>query len=822
VGEIRKLWANTHIIRRYCGTKPARPPQDVTGAWAALCVVALALVGGLAAQAQTAAPSSPQKTPSSAASPSQAASTPKKPVVAKRAPAKPAAAPRTAEASKSKVEQQLSDLAHELNSHPTPANEAQLKQFATAHARDDYGARAALALGHYLLDKSRPQQAATWLEAAWKSPFSLREYALYWHAQALRQSGRNDLALQELENFRQKYPDSVMLDSALQSLAEAAILEDQAPRAATALDDYPKTPQKPALLLLRADARKASGQLIAAAHDYLDLYYDFPLADESRLAQLRIAELSRQLGEAFPLTPLPQQVARAEALYAAHRYADARNEFDALLAQLQGADNEHAQLRIAECHAGEAAGPSALAALKFSDGEAEAERLYALAQEYRSQKREPEMLDTVQQLATAFPQSHWTEEALFATGNHYWAGLDRSSAVAYYARVAHDFPTEKNAPTAAWRAIWPDYLDRQPQAVAELEDYLQSYPASSYVPDALYFLGRAAERDDHPEQARSFYVKEVQRYPQTYFGLHAADRLQALGAGPLEPADVLSAIPDAPATGDFDSPLPAAAEPRWQRALALRSIAFDASAELELRSAYAETESPRLLLEAALSAIEAARYAVGITLARAAYPQPEAHKPAELPPSVARALYPLPYLPLVEHAASLHHVDPMLVAGIMRQESAFASEAVSSKGAVGLMQVLPKTAPKLAHREKLRYSRARLFDPQYNLMLGTLYVNDLLKQFFTPEAALAAYNAGEDRVEAWQAERKYDEAPEFVESIPFTETRDYVQIVLRNAEMYRLLSKTMTAPEALRAPRAADAKPASRSVSAKRAARGAP
>ena len=74
--------------------------------------------------------------------------------------------------------------------------------------------------------------------------------------------------------------------------------------------------------------------------------------------------------------------------------------------------------------------------------------------------------------------------------------------------------------------------------------------------------------------------------------------------------------------------------------------------------------------------------------------------------------------------------------------------------------------------------------------MGTLYVNDLLTQFGSPEAALAAYNAGEDRVEAWQAERKYSELPEFVESIPFSQTRDYVQIVLRNAAMYRLVGAT--------------------------------
>jgi soluble lytic murein transglycosylase len=101
------------------------------------------------------------------------------------------------------------------------------------------------------------------------------------------------------------------------------------------------------------------------------------------------------------------------------------------------------------------------------------------------------------------------------------------------------------------------------------------------------------------------------------------------------------------------------------------------------------------------------------------------------------------------------------------------------------MQVMPKTASKLARQLKVRYVRARLTDPGYNLQLGSRYLANLIQGLGTPEAALAAYNAGEDRVGQWTAGQKYLEPAEFVESIPFTETREYVQIVIRNAEVYR-------------------------------------
>jgi soluble lytic murein transglycosylase len=101
------------------------------------------------------------------------------------------------------------------------------------------------------------------------------------------------------------------------------------------------------------------------------------------------------------------------------------------------------------------------------------------------------------------------------------------------------------------------------------------------------------------------------------------------------------------------------------------------------------------------------------------------------------------------------------------------------------MQVMPGTASKLARQLRVRYARASLTDPGYNLRLGARYLADLLQLFGTPEAVLAAYNAGEDRVVQWTAGQNYLETAEFVESIPFTETREYVQIVIRNADVYR-------------------------------------
>jgi soluble lytic murein transglycosylase len=559
------------------------------------------------------------------------------------------------------------------------------------------------------------------------------------------------------------------------------------------LNAYPNTNAKPALLLLRAQAHEKisaakAEKPAAAAADYLDLYYRFPLNDESKDAGQKIPSLQSALGESFPGVPLQTQLARAEAFYVAKRWREASAEYASLLPKLSGVDHQRADLRIVQCEVELGGKLDRLAEISVSDPELDAERIFSIAQAHRGLKLEAQLLEDVDQLVKLHPQSSWTADALFGAGNFYWVNLDRARAAEFYRRSLDISPDGKNAATAEWRLAWTAYLDRKPEAADMIEAYVRHFPLSSYVQDALYWLGRSYERSGNLEHARNFYLAAANRFPLTYFGAKAAERLrpepEGIGAEPVRAADLQLMIPAAPPVPPLDLPS-AEAETRQARARALSDIAFDSSAELEYRSAYAVTRAPKFLIDAGGAAIAAGHYGAGMAAVRQAIPQLEARRIADIPNEAWRAAFPLPYELNLRSEAARNQVDPMLVAGLIRQESAFESKAMSRAGAVGLMQVEPKTALKLARQLRVRYARARLTDPGYNLQLGSRYLANLLMSFGTPEAALAAYNAGEDRVVQWTAGQNYLETPEFVESIPFTETREYVQIVIRNSEVYR-------------------------------------
>lgn len=694
------------------------------------------------------------------------------------------------------IQRELATLARALH-NATPGAYEKLADFARKNANNTWGPRAALALGYDDYTKNHGPQALAWLVKA-KPDALLNEYVLFWTAQTQRLLKRNADALANLETIQKEHPASALKEQLLEVLAPAAMESGKPQLAVEALEAYAPTSSKPALLLERAQAYKAARQTARAAKDYQILFYKFPLSDEGKAAGTALPALVKILGKEYPYPGVPLQEQRAQAFYDARKWKEARAEFEKLLGMLQDPANPHrqlAQLRIAEARVQLKSPVSLVSSLALPDFDVDAERLFELSQIYRSDKKEAEMLAAIAQLTQKYPASKWSEEGLMAAGNYYWVGLDRNNAAVYYQRLLDSFPSGKFAYNCEWRVAWVAYLNHQSDADDKFTTFLKKYPVSSNAPNALYWLGRSAERGGNPAHARSYYRMASERYPETYFGQHSTLRLEKLGPGEEDPPEFLAQIPPPTPLRPFDEPIPAGAMERWTRAQALRTIAFDSAAELELKNAYFAAGSPRLLFEAAQAAFDQGHFAAGMAYGRLIVPNFDARRFSDVPLIVWRTLYPLPYEPSLRREAARNGFDPMLAAGLIRQESTFQADAVSPKNAVGLMQVLPQTGRLMARQLRVRYTKTSLYQPDFNLQVGMVYVAGLLRNLGAPEYALAAFNAGEDRIALWRSERNYDEIPELVESIPFTETRDYVQIVLRNAEVYRMIyGSTVPAP----------------------------
>jgi soluble lytic murein transglycosylase len=155
-------------------------------------------------------------------------------------------------------------------------------------------------------------------------------------------------------------------------------------------------------------------------------------------------------------------------------------------------------------------------------------------------------------------------------------------------------------------------------------------------------------------------------------------------------------------------------------------------------------------------------------------------------------LFPMPFRNQITSEANAHKIEPSLVYSLIRQESGFNPAARSSTDALGLMQVMPKVARKIAKTHQIELSdSAELFQPDLNIKIGTLELKERLAEFKNNYVlAIASYNAGTDPVHGWVKSRKRKEVIEFIEEIPFEETRNYVRLILRNQIIYKRLTAT--------------------------------
>ncbi len=203
--------------------------------------------------------------------------------------------------------------------------------------------RAALALGYFDYTKAHYAQAAKWFDRAKGDPL-LRDYLLYWTAENDLAQGHSADAVTELKQFRQDFPDSVITDQALQTLGEAALASNQPAEAVTALNAYSATPDRPALLFLRAEAHEQAGEKDLAAADYQAVYLRFAVSEQAREATMKLSFLASTPGTQIPPIPLDQRNAHAGDIVQRKRLGQRAQRVCAAFA---GADRRRSRTRAA-------------------------------------------------------------------------------------------------------------------------------------------------------------------------------------------------------------------------------------------------------------------------------------------------------------------------------------------------------------------------------------------------------------------------------------------------------------------------------------------
>ena len=677
---------------------------------------------------------------------------------------------------------ELRPMAQQLAATRTAAAYTGVSSYARSH-QGEASSAAYLALGHaYLLD-NRFAEAATNLRQARAAGDALADYADYLGAKANHDSGNNAAAEELLKGFAERNPDSIFVIQVAELEAQVLLGMNDFAGARKVLTDNPDSANRAGYQLALGEVDQAQGQADEAGRIYKHVLLTWPLSFEATTARTRLTALG--LESSLTATELRSL---GDAYYNAGHYQEASEQYHAL-ARKSGGDAAQrngfavaaaaCDLKLKRLTRQEA---EALAPTNDENG---ARRLYLMMELARDRDDLTAQTTYVETMRANFPHSPWLAEALFSSGNMYMLRKDYPRAVTYYSDLAERFPQNTNAAAAHWRAGWWSYRQGlYPQAARIFEEQIREYPKAKETVSALYWRARLYEQQDHePSMAAAHYRKLISVYSHYFYAQMARERLVALGdAAPVTVPHLDGYVPAV--IPKLDATFPAG-DPHLVKAHLLvnaglseyvpqeiaaapDSASWSGIAEAQIYASYGETFRAMRVLKHALP------YAASAPI-------------KSVPLAYWRILFPEDHWETIKAESAKNGLDPYLVASLIRQESEFNPSAISHANAYGLMQLLPSVGKQMAREEGLGSIETRqLLDPVLNIRLGTRYLRQTLDKFGrVPEYALAAYNAGDNRVADWQAGGPYHGVDEFVESIPFTETRDYVQAILRNQDIYR-------------------------------------
>ena len=655
--------------------------------------------------------------------------------------------------------------------------------------------RAGLLSGVLLIERN-PPSAIQFLRGAQRDFPVLDDYIRLWIGEAQLNLGDAKEAAVLLESIPMAVPDSNILTKAAYKTGEAWYQASSCSEAtswfskAVMLND--KETSAPQAFLRRGACQLRENNLAEGRETLRQLWVRFPYAPEAKEAETLLA--SNLGGEQWIVQPT-ERFSRAQAYLGQAFHAEAIVEFKKFLAADPNSSRRAeaklklgiAQVRLKQYDQAR----ETFRALSKESGSESNEASVWLARVYLRQGQGDRLLEVTKALPSSSLSAEQKGQIILFAGMWLEDQKQFDEAIARYRQVAKQGEPASQRAEGQWRVGWVQYRTGRYREATETLRVLIEQHDSDFEPQALYWLGRAAEQSQNSD-AEEFYRKLCQQYPYTYYCQLARERITTND----RETPPQTAVPAAESVKNSE-PVPSVVtradieqQTAYRRAIELKTLGLDADAAREvavLTDRY--SRDPDVLIAFSTMLNEVGAYHHALRLARARFRDQLERTGGTVSPSLWNVAYPTGLLPTIKLQGA-KGVDPYLIAAIIREESQYDVKAVSRVGAIGLMQVMPSTANNVAQRVGLpAVGREDLFDQETNIRIGVRYVEQLLEQFSGNLVyTIASYNAGPIAVGNWIAQYRMQSPDEFVELIPYQETRQYVKRVLRTYREYVRLS----------------------------------
>ncbi|MGH7827516.1 MAG: tetratricopeptide repeat protein [Candidatus Binatia bacterium] len=640
--------------------------------------------------------------------------------------------------------------------------------------------------GYFHFSSGKYSQAKEYFERAVDSNYPLADYSLYYLALIAFHEADWDASRQWLSLLRQQYPQSIWFDAAELQRAKIDIAQGnhqkaiETLRALRAEKDLQSQISEEALYI-EAHSHESQGNLVQAFSLFLELRQLTPQSQWAAAARKQMVRLRGRYPVLFGLHTVTAVSDEADRLAKERQYGEAEILYRKLLDQeLEPPLRLRFLTKLAELYLSIRKRNEAIPLLEeiardYAAGSEAPYALYRIGQILWNRNDNGQALQYFKKIMERYPGGPHVDKAFFGAADIYESQGKKDEAIALYNTIKKRFPKSPIHEDAMWRLGWLYYLAGDlRKASATFRTLALRGKEERYQTASLYWHARSTEKLGDSETASQIYQTIYKSDEQSYYQALASQRLANLGVPVWETRNSTSA-------SAAEQEPAASAEVAFHlvraRELAARDLRALAIMELGQTSRFVDRQPHlRRLLMREYARNQAYSRSVAI-----ANQLPHSFEERE------RYRFPLAYWDKIREKAREQDLDPYLILALIRQESLFDTRARSSAAALGLMQLIPSTAVRIAKQIGLRPpGREELFEPEINLTLGTRYLKDLLHRYSNNwHKAIAAYNAGENAVDRWEREIETEDSEEFVERIPYFETRQYVKLVLRNHRIYK-------------------------------------
>lgn len=691
-------------------------------------------------------------------------------------------------------------IVHLESPEESPGNDSTpaklFQKIMTSYDGTELAKRAQVRYAHWLKESS-PEKAIPLLTASLQDYPILGDYLTFWLGQAYGNAGLEKKAIENFEKFNGKYTDSVLRAEALYIAGSLATkisdCETALPLWSQALRLDPEHSKAAEGLFQLGLCAEQLGQKEKAIESFRKLWWKYPLAPENAQAE---PWLRKKLASSF-LPTLEERIQRGMTLYDKGALDEAIQEFQRVISQSPPTP-EYFNIQFKR----------AMAFVRLKQYE-QAESLFTKLLQTSSSKTNDAWVwlgrvylrqgkgSQLESLVRTRPAKLLTgdQQSLISTFYGIWLE-DRSrwreagNAYKSAAEVAH---TLSQRVDGLWRVGWLHYQQNQFREAIDIFDAIiravktpQSESSLRAASQAAYWLARSQEHLGQGETASRHYEDLSREYPFTYYGQLAKLRL---GSSDWTPKGTKVSASEEAMNG---APPPALLQDiHYQKIQVLHGLQFFKEAVEEFEVVYNQWGGNQQAFSGlVLLASDIGAYDIGIRLAIRHFGATLRKGQLSVVSPAWVGAFPMGYQRIIQSFVP-KHVDPFLVAGLIREESLYSARVVSPVGAIGLMQLMPATAQKMAHQLRLDGLEVDVQDlshPAHNIRLGTHYLGQLINEFQGNIVySVAAYNAGPQAVRRWIAQNGQRDPDEFVELIGYRETQEYVKRVVGSYRIYRML-----------------------------------